>query len=251
MSMHRYFIRLSYRGTAYHGWQVQPGCTTIQKTLEQALSTILRNKTNVTGCGRTDTGVHASFFIAHFDSPAELTEPGDKLLFRINNYLPADIEIQQIIPVEENAHARFDAIARTYEYHIIRHKDPFNGDLAWKRYGQLSVKTMNRACDILMDYKDFTSFSKLHTDVKTNNCHITHARWFENQEGYIFIIRADRFLRNMVRAIVGTMADTGSNKISCDDFRRIIEAKDRSHAGMSAPAHGLYLSLVEYPYTLD
>ncbi len=245
---HRYFIRLSYRGTSYHGWQVQPGSITVQETVENSLSVLLQQKTAVTGCGRTDTGVHARYFIAHFDSDTDLEGQSDRLVFSLNKHLPGDIELKNIYRVPEGAHARFDAISRTYEYHIIRHKDPFMTDLAWYRYDCLSVAEMNKAAEIMMQYTDFSSFSKLHTDVKTNNCKISHAKWFITDNGYIFIIRADRFLRNMVRAITGTMTDVGSGKMSVDEFAGIIESQDRGKAGMSAPARGLYLSLVEYPY---
>lgn len=245
---HRYFIRLSYRGTAYHGWQVQPGSITVQETLEKSLSVLLQQKTPVTGCGRTDTGVHALYFIAHFDSDTDLDQHKDQLVSRLNKHLPEDIEVKGIHRVHDGAHARFDALSRTYEYHIIRHKDPFMSDRAWYRYGNLSLSEMNKAAEILMRYTDFSSFSKLHTDVKTNNCSISHAKWFITDSGYIFIIRADRFLRNMVRAITGTMTDIGSGKMDIDEFTKVIESCDRGNAGMSAPARGLYLSLVEYPY---
>ena len=248
--MYRYFISLSYKGTGYHGWQIQPGSITVQETVQHSLSVILQQKTEITGCGRTDTGVHARFFIAHFDSGKDIEKDFDNIIFRLNNHLPVDIEIKNICRVSDDAHARFDAIARTYEYHIARHKDPFMKDLVWYRKEFLSLSQMNRAAEILNDYIDFTSFSKLHTDVKTNNCNISHARWFSNNSGYVFIIRADRFLRNMVRAIVGTMVDIGTGKTSIESFRNIIESRDRSMAGISAPASGLYLSLVEYPYPI-
>ncbi|HDZ41949.1 MAG TPA: tRNA pseudouridine(38-40) synthase TruA [Bacteroidetes bacterium] len=247
----RYFLQLSYRGTAYHGWQVQAGSQTVQETVENSLSVILQQQISTTGCGRTDTGVHARYFIAHFDSETELGLQKENLIFRLNRHLPDDIEVRAIHRVTRDAHARFDALFRTYEYHITRNKDPFMADLAWHRYGYLSVTDMNKACDILLKYNDFTSFSKLHSDVKTNNCRITHARWFITDTGYIFIIRSDRFLRNMVRAIVGTMINTGTGKLSISDFEHLIESKDRNNAGMSAPAKGLFLTLVEYPYSLS
>ncbi|MBS0011573.1 MAG: tRNA pseudouridine(38-40) synthase TruA [Bacteroidales bacterium] len=243
----RYFIQLSYRGTAFHGWQIQDGSRTVQETLEHSLSTILQQKISTTGCGRTDTGVHARFFIAHFDSDRELLVKEDSLVFRLNSHLPDDIEISDIYRVKDNAHARFDAISRTYEYHIIRHKDPFLADLAWQRNDSLAIGDMNKACDILLKHNDFTSFSKLHTDVKTNKCRISHAKWFSTPGGYIFIIRSDRFLRNMVRAIVGTMIDIGTGKSDLPGFEHIIKSKDRARAGISAPARGLFLTLVEYP----
>ncbi|MDT8400903.1 MAG: tRNA pseudouridine(38-40) synthase TruA [Bacteroidales bacterium] len=246
----RYYLQLSYRGTAYHGWQIQAGSQTIQETLENSLSLILQQQISTTGCGRTDTGVHARYFIAHFDSDTELSQQKENLIFRLNRHLPDDIEVKAIHSVDSDAHARFDALFRTYEYHIIRNKDPFMSDLAWQRHDYLSITDMNKACDILLKYDDFTSFSKLHTDVKTNKCRITHARWFSTNTGSIFIIRADRFLRNMVRAIVGTMLDIGTGKLSLSDFENIIESGDRNNAGMSAPARGLFLTLVEYPYSL-
>lgn len=246
---YRYFIRLSYRGTAYYGWQVQAEGRTVQGTLEDSLSVLLQQKISLGGCGRTDTGVHARYFVAHFDSAKSLEGETDKLVFRLNSYLPEDIVVMGISGVGNGAHARFDALSRTYEYHIIRNKDPFMTDLAWFRYGYLSVSEMNKAAGILLQYTDFTSFSKLHTDVKTNNCTISHAKWFSTDQGYIFIIRADRFLRNMVRAITGTMIEIGSGRMSTEQFIEIIESKDRGRAGTSAPARGLYLTLVEYPYS--
>lgn len=243
----RYFIFVSYEGTLYHGWQVQPGASTVQKTLEDALSTILEEKIETTGAGRTDTGVHASFFCAHFDSYHEDLHNRKNLVFRLNKYLPKDISANEIRKVIPDAHARFSALSRTYKYYITRVKDPFANNSAWYIYGDLELKTMNSACEILLRHTDFTSFSKLHTDVKTNNCKIYLAEWSSEGSKLIFTIKADRFLRNMVRAIVGTMVDSGQGKLNMDDFENIILAHDRCRSGRSAPAKGLFLTDIEYP----
>lgn len=243
----RYFIFVSYEGTLYHGWQVQPGASTVQKTLEDALSTILEEKIETTGAGRTDTGVHASFFCAHFDSHHGDLHIRKNLVFRLNKYLPKDISANVIRKVIPDAHARFSALSRTYKYYITRVKDPFANNSAWYIYGDLKLTNMNAACEILFRHTDFTSFSKLHTDVKTNNCKIYVAEWIGEGSKLIFTIKADRFLRNMVRAIVGTMVDAGQGKLNTDDFENIIMARDRCRAGRSAPAKGLFLTDIEYP----
>ncbi len=243
----RYFIFISYKGTSYHGWQLQPDSATIQQILDQTLSTITGEKIMTTGAGRTDTGVHAEFFCAHFDCEAGDLETRKNLVFRINKFLPKDISINEIRKVTPDAHARFSAISRTYKYFIVRSKDPFLNDFTWYLYGDLDIEKMNQACNILFRHTDFTSFSKLHTDVKTNICHILSASWEDDNKKLIFTIRADRFLRNMVRALVGTMVDVGQGKISVADFEQIVLAKDRGKAGKSAPAKGLFLTSVEYP----
>ncbi len=243
----RYFIFISYKGTLYHGWQIQPGSITIQKTLEEALSLILGENIKTTGAGRTDTGVHASYFCAHFDSTIDDLDSRQNLLFRINKFLPKDISINDIRKVVPDANARFSAISRTYKYFIDRKKNPFTNDSAWFLYGELNLDKMNEACKILFRHNDFTSFSKLHTDVKTNNCKIFHAAWEESGSRLVFTIKADRFLRNMVRAIAGTLVEIGQGKLAIDDFEKIILAKDRGKAGKSAPAKGLFLAHVEYP----
>ncbi len=242
----RYFIQLNYKGTNYHGWQFQPNAISVQEVLTGACSTILREKVEITGAGRTDTGVHATFFMAHFDSKNPGLEADKKIIFKLNSFLPNDIAIQKILKVKNDAHARFDALRRTYHYHIHQQKDPFLIESSYYFPHKLNLDLMNKACELLYQFTDFTSFSKLHTDVKTNNCTIKSAFWTQQDYKLIFEIKADRFLRNMVRAIVGTLIDVGKNKISLNDFIEIIESKNRSLAGVSVPAHGLYLSNIEY-----
>ncbi|MGQ8335488.1 tRNA pseudouridine(38-40) synthase TruA [Sunxiuqinia sp. A32] len=242
----RYFIELAYKGTNFHGWQIQPNAKTVQEFIENGLSTICRETIAVTGAGRTDTGVHASYFVAHFDSEkSNLDHPN--FTYKLNSFLNSDIVIFSVHKVQEDAHARFDASSRTYHYFINVQKDPFTQETSWYLRYPLNVDKMNEACAVLFDYIDFTSFSKLHTDVKTNNCKIYYAKWKQDDNRVIFKIKADRFLRNMVRAIVGTMVDIGQGKISVQDLRDIIEAKDRSVAGVSVPAQGLFLSHIAYP----
>ena len=248
---YRYFIKLSYKGTNYHGWQIQPNAVTIQEILNKAFTTILRENIDITGAGRTDTGVHALNYIAHFDSKNENLELDSKLLFKINGLLPHDIAIHSIKKAKQDAHARFDAIKRTYNYYIHKTKDPFLLETSYYHPQELNVDKMNKACKILMEYTDFTSFSKLHTDVKTNNCKIDEAYWTEDHHKLIFTISADRFLRNMVRAIVGTLLDIGKNKLTIEDFITIIETKNRSNASASAPAHGLFLTKIKYPANIS
>jgi tRNA pseudouridine38-40 synthase len=243
----RYFIEIAYNGTNYHGWQIQDGETTVQQLLEQGLKYKLGLDDRVTGCGRTDTGVHARQFFAHFDLDKDLS--ADELengAYELNSFLPQDIVVFRIFRVNDEAHARFDALSRTYRYYLNTEKDPFAADLSWSYRVNLDVDKMNEAASVLMDYSDFTSFSKLHTDVKTNNCKISEAFWISKSGRLTFTITADRYLRNMVRAIVGTLVEVGREKLSPDGFRKIIEAKDRGRAGMSAPAKGLFLEKVEY-----
>ena len=248
--MGRYFIHLAYHGGSYNGWQTQPGLPTVQETLERALSTLLREKIAVVGCGRTDTGVHASDFYAHFDSSV-LSEQclvfSRDLVFKLNSFLPADIAIYDILPVADNAHARFDAIARTYQYHVSDRRLPFRQGQYCRIYYRPDVELMNEAARVLMEYEDFTSFAKLHTQVKTNICHLTKAEWTEEPDGWVFTIRSNRFLRNMVRSVTGTLLDVGRGKLSIEGLREIIEKKDRCAAGTSMPACGLFLTKVEYP----
>jgi tRNA pseudouridine38-40 synthase len=243
----RYFLRLCYKGTKYHGWQIQPNSSTIQEILNQDLSLILNEVIEVTGAGRTDTGVHAKIFYAHFDASVNDLHKDTNLIFRINGKLPKDIAVQEILKVKPDAHARFDAISRTYEYHITRVKDPFLTDFTHYIYGDLDFESMKQATALLMDVSDFTSFSKLDTDVKTNICKVSHAAWTVNTEIIIFTITADRFLRDMVRAIVGTLLDVGFGRTTVSDFRNIIENKNRSAAGNSVPAKGLFLMEIQYP----
>ncbi len=241
----RYFIELSYNGKPYHGWQIQPNAITVQEELEKALSLLLRQNIKITGAGRTDTGVHALQMFAHFDidKPVETA----KLVNKLNAFLPQDIAIRQIRQVTADAHARFDALSRSYKYYIHRYKQPFLYDRSWYFTKDLDVKLMNKAANILLLYDDFKSFSKTHTDVKTYICRIDEARWDVTDNQLVFSITADRFLRNMVRAIVGTLVDVGLHKISEADFVKIIEAGDRQQAGFSVPAHALFLTQITYP----
>lgn len=242
----RYFIELAYKGTKFHGWQVQPNAVSVQESLENALSTITRETIAVTGAGRTDTGVHASYFVAHFNSEKlNLDHPG--FTHKLNSFLKDDISIFAISKVDSEAHARFDAVSRTYQYHLNLLKDPFLVETSWYFFKQPDLELMNKACRILFEYTDFTSFSKLHTDVKTNNCKIIQAEWTQQGSNLIFTVKADRFLRNMVRAIVGTLLEVGLGKMNLAAFRNVIERKDRGAAGLSVPAHGLFLTDIEYP----
>jgi tRNA pseudouridine38-40 synthase len=246
----RYFIELAYLGSKYCGWQVQPNANTVQAELDKALSTLLRDTVATTGAGRTDTGVHASFFVAHFDAVQNNLNWDHKFLVSLNEILPKDIAVRDIVAVIPDAHARFSALSRTYEYRLSRFKDPFSIDSSWLYKGNLNVEDMKNASSKLLDHTDFTSFSKLGSDVKTNNCKIFFALWESQQAQLVFTIRADRFLRNMVRAIVGTLIDVGRGKISVHDFETIIRAKDRSLAGTSAPPEGLFLTNIEYPVSI-
>ena len=240
----RYFIYLSYDGARYHGWQIQPNGISVQEVLNKALSTLLRESIEVTGAGRTDAGVNASLMVAHFDTTKEVDE---QLVYRLNKFVPADIAIHQIIPVKDDAHARFSATSRTYIYYILTEKSPFE-PYAYRFPLPLDFDKMNEAAQTLFEYIDFTSFSKLHTDVKTNNCHITYARWEQvSPIKWQFTITADRFLRNMVRAIVGTLLDVGRGVLTIQQFREIIEKKDRCSAGTSVPGNALFLSGITYP----
>lgn len=244
--MGRYFIELAYNGCQYHGWQIQPGARTVQEDLNRALSTLLREEIQVVGAGRTDTGVHASFFVAHFDLGSELPDPA-QTAYKLNRLLGKDIAIYDLYPVPQDMHARFSALSRTYKYYIDKKKNPFTYPYAWKVFPLPDIHRMNEACGILPEYTDFTSFSKLHTDVKTNNCTIQEARWEDTGDQLVFMIKANRFLRNMVRAIVGTMVDIGQGKLNSDDLRQIIESRNRCNAGTSVPGHALFLCGIEYP----
>lgn len=246
---HRYFIKLSYAGTAYHGWQVQENTpSTVQQVLNDALSMLLREKIETTGCGRTDTGVHAREFYAHFDCEKDdLQENNDHWVFKLNSVLPPDIAVRKLIKVDPAAHARFDAVARSYQYIIARRKEPFLQGWAWQYWKPLDVQLMNEAAKLLYEFEDFSAFSKSNTQVKTNNCKIVNAEWEEQHDLLLFNITADRFLRNMVRAIVGTLVEVGQGKMSTDQFRTIIEGRSRSEAGASVPGCGLYLVKIEYP----
>jgi tRNA pseudouridine38-40 synthase len=247
--LQRYFIQLSYNGTAYHGWQLQENTyLTVQQVLNQMLSRLLNEPISIAGCGRTDAGVHASEYFAHFDSTInDLEINQDKWIFKFNHALPADIAIQKVIKVHEKSNARFDAVARTYQYIINRKKDPFQINKSCFLHGPINMEEMNKATKILFDHIDFSAFAKSNTQNLTNNCTIYKAEWKEENGFLIFTISANRFLRNMVRAIVGTLLDVGKGKITMEEFNKIIESKSRSKAGFSAHACGLYLTKVEYP----
>lgn len=244
----RYFIEFSYNGKAYHGWQNQPNAISVQQVLEEALTKLLRNKITVMGAGRTDAGVHASQMFAHFE--LEEAFDIDLIIFKLNCFLPKDIAIHAIFEVNSKAHARFNALSRTYTYRIATKKNVFTSDFAYHVFFSLNVDKMNEACTILFQYKDFQCFSKSNTDVKTYNCIIKEAFWKVDTDELIFTITADRFLRNMVRAIVGTMIEIGLGKIEVNQLHDIIESKDRSEAGSSVPANGLYLTKIVYPDTI-
>ncbi|MBP2284665.1 tRNA pseudouridine38-40 synthase [Flavobacterium sp. CG_23.5] len=252
----RYFIKLAYNGTHYHGWQYQPNASSVQETMNKAVSTLLNSEINLMGAGRTDTGVHAKEMYAHFDFETPFDIPN--LVHKLNSYLPKDIAVYDIIPVHDEAHTRFDAVKRTYEYHINTFKDPFLQEQSWYFHQPLDVDLMNEAAELLFNYTDFQCFSKVNTDVNTFDCTIFEANWtrgtaeqgVDKQENgkLIFTISANRFLRNMVRAIVGTLINIGLHKITLADFNAIIKSKNRDKAGFSVPAHGLYLTEIEYDY---
>jgi tRNA pseudouridine38-40 synthase len=242
----RYFLQMSYKGAGYHGWQVQPNAVSVQEVMEKALSVLLREEIAVVGAGRTDTGVHASFFILHFDTENGNIHPVN-FVYKLNGFLPHDIAVQKLWKVKSSAHARFDALSRTYKYFVSVVKDPFATETSYTVTQKTDMAKMNEAAGVLFDYNDFTSFSRLHSDVKTKNCKIYQAGWQQEGTQLVFTIKADRFLRNMVRAIVGTLLEVGKGKLTVDDFRKIIEAKDRGAAGASAPAAGLFLVGIEYP----
>lgn len=251
----RYFIQLSYDGTGYHGWQVQPNGVSVQEVLQKALSTLLRQPTEVTGAGRTDAGVHASMMVAHFDWPSDHEGEGceempldcTQLTYKLNRLLPPDVAVQAVRPVGPEMHARFSATRRTYHYYIHTRKDPFLRGYSWQVNVPLDFALMNEAAQVLLEYSDFTSFSKTGTDVKTNICQLTEARWEQLKPGeWRFTVSANRFLRNMVRAIVGTLVEVGRHRMTISQMRHAIEAKDRQRAGESVPGHALYLTNIEY-----
>lgn len=242
----RYFIELSYNGKNYHGWQIQPDASSVQETVQKALSTLVREEIDIVGAGRTDAGVHASQIFAHFD--IEKAIDTTEIQNRLNAFLPDDIVIEDIIEVKKEAHARFDAVSRSYEYKIWLGRNPFLLDTTWQLYQQkLSVENMNEVASVLLNYTNFKCFSKSKTDVRTYNCKITEAVWKQNENELTFYITADRFLRNMVRAIVGSLIDVGLGKKTKKDFIKIIESRDRTKAGFSVPAQGLFLTKVAYP----
>jgi len=242
----RYILELSYLGTRYHGWQKQLDRITVQAQLNHALQTALQEDIDVVGAGRTDTGVHASGYIAHFDSSQKLMD-AKKMIFKLNSILPPDIAVHNFKKVHEDFHARFDALSRTYEYSIVQFKDPFSIERSYFIKNELDVEAMQKASQLLFNHKNFKSFSKVKTDVYTFDCNIKKALWRQDNQHLVFEISANRFLRNMVRAIVGTLVEVGLGKISVEDFNSIILAKDRSKAGKSVPAHALILKQIEYP----
>lgn len=249
MSVSRYFIQLSYKGTKYCGWQVQPNGLTVQEVLNTALSTILRQVGLETiGCGRTDAGVHASQFYAHFDAKEPIKTDMEKFLYQVNSLLPNDIAVGQLIPVDVNAHTRFDAVRREYKYYLHFRKNPFLQETSVYQSTVPNLELMNVAAHKLLSVSDFTSFAKLHGDSATNICTVDKAEWTYTESGMCFTISANRFLRNMVRAIVGTLLLVGNKKISLEEFSEIITDHNRSSAGMSVPAQGLFLTRVDYPY---
>ena len=240
----RYFIELSYKGTNYHGWQIQPDASSVQEEITKALATILQEKILLVGAGRTDAGVHASQMFAHVDTVKKLS---NNYVHKLNAILPNDIVIKSIKEVSDETHARFDAVSRTYEYRILLGRDPFLLETTWQLHQKnLQIEKMNEAANLLFKYEDFESFSKVKTDVNTFNCTIMKAVWILEDKHLIFHIKANRFLRNMVRAIVGTLLEVGLGKKTVEDFRKIIESKKRSEAGLSVPAKGLFLTEVCY-----
>lgn len=242
----RYFIEFAYNGKDFYGFQVQPNVVSVQETLDKALSLLFKQSIQIVGAGRTDSGVHAKQMYAHFDCDFEIDS--DYWVNKFNSYLGKNIVIYQFIPVHDDAHTRFDATSRTYEYYIHTFKDVFQHEGSWYYHKELNIEQMNAACKILFEFEDFECFSKTNTDVNTFLCDITEANWTIKNKQLIFTVTANRFLRNMVRAIVGTLINVGIGKINLEEFRAIIESKNRQEAGFSVPAHGLYLVAVKYPY---
>ncbi|MDA9261985.1 tRNA pseudouridine(38-40) synthase TruA [Flavobacteriales bacterium] len=243
--MTRYFIQLAFNGKDFHGWQIQDNAITVQGELNKALSLLQRIEIKVTGCGRTDTGVNASQFFAHFDAENLI----ENLVYKLNGVLPDTIVIEKIISLHPEAHSRFDATARTYEYFFHTKLNPFLGDFSYYISAKLDVELMNEAASKLLEITDFTSFSKLHSDAYTNNCDVTFALVSDLKNGqYKFTITADRFLRNMVRAIVGTLIDVGRGRVTLQEFQEVIESKNRQNAGKSVDGTALFLAKIEYPY---
>lgn len=246
MGQTRYFMRLAYRGAPFHGWQCQPGEVTVQSVIEDALSTVMRREMKIVGAGRTDTGVNARMMVAHFDMEEPIADAA-RLVRNLNALVGKDIAIEEIYEVEPGKHARFDATSRTYHYYAVTHKSPFFYPLSWKAPEGLDFAKMNEAAALLLETSDFTSFAKLHTDAKTNICRVTRARWEQvGSDAWVFVITADRFLRNMVRAVVGTLVEVGRGKMSVEQFAAVIARKDRCAAGTSMPGHALFLWEVTY-----
>ena len=244
----RFFIELSFNGNNFHGWQIQPNANTIQAELNKALSVILKDVISVVGAGRTDAGVHAKQMFAHFDFEGDFET--EILLTKLNGFLPNEISVHQIFKVNDNTHARFDAVSRTYQYYITNERNPFNKNI-YLYYQRLDVDAMNLACKYLLGKQDFTSFSKLHTQTYTNDCNVIIANWQQKENELLFTIKADRFLRNMVRAIVGTLLEVGEGRIAPERMKEIIAKKDRNEAGVSVPAHALFIAKIEYPENIQ
>lgn len=245
----RYFIELSYKGTNYHGWQEQPNSVSVQELINKAFSTIFGTSINVVGAGRTDTGVHAEQLYAHVDFSTKINTRD--VIYKINSLLPHDIVVENIVKTIDSVHARFDAISRSYEYRIFLGRNPFLIETTWQLNNtKLNIVKMNEAAEILLTYTNFKCFSRTNSNVKTYNCDVRKAEWVLTNKLLIFHITADRFLRNMVRAIVGTLIEVGTGKITLEDFKQIIECKDRRNAGTSAPAQGLFLTQVDYPKSI-
>ncbi len=244
----RYFVRFSYFGKGYHGWQNQPNAITVQQVLEEVFSTLLHGPVSLMGAGRTDAGVHAKQMFAHFDV-GEIENIED-LIYRLNSFLPDDIAVQKIFKVAEESHARFDAIERTYEYWLVQNKNPFCIDSSYYVKHSLDIEKMNEAASLLLGHGDFECFSKAKTDVHTYLCDIKKASWARRDDHLVFTITADRFLRNMVRAIVGTLLEVGKGRADLNDVKAVINSKDRQKAGTSVPAKGLYLTKITYPDTI-
>lgn len=245
MNMQRYFIYLKYDGTNYHGWQRQPNGISVEEAVEKALTTVLRNKTDITGAGRTDAGVHAYMMVAHFDHEGIIDT--SQLTYRLNRILPRDISIDEVVAVDNELHARFSATARTYHYYTHHHKNPFLRTYSWHIPFSPDYELMNKAAAYLLEVKDFGAFCKAGSDVKTTLCDVTEAHWQMLEEGrWCFVITANRFLRNMVRAIVGTLMDVGRHRITIEDFKRIIKDGKRTQAGESVPGHALFLQDIKY-----
>lgn len=242
----RYFITFSYLGSSYHGWQRQPDASSVQQTLEEAMKLFLKEVISLVGAGRTDTGVHAKVMVAHFDTQQSFKI--EELIHRLNAYLDESIAILSIVEVVADAHARFDATSRSYEYWVVQQKNPFLTQAAYYITHPLDVNRMNEAATLMLDHKDFECFSKSNTDVHTYLCDVTRAEWVFEGERLVFHVSANRFLRNMVRAIVGTLIEVGKGKMSIDEFKAVLNSKDRRNAGPSVPAKGLYLATIQYPY---
>jgi tRNA pseudouridine38-40 synthase len=242
----RYFITFSYQGSSYHGWQRQPDASSVQQTLEEAMKLFLKEDVSLVGAGRTDTGVHAKVMVAHFDTQQSFEI--EELIYRLNAYLDESIAILSIVEVKADAHARFDATSRSYEYWVVQQKNPFLAQAAYYITYPLDVNRMNEAAALMLEHKDFECFSKSNTDVHTYLCDVTRAEWVFEGERLVFHVSANRFLRNMVRAIVGTLLEVGKGKMSIDEFKAVLNSKDRRNAGPSVPAKGLYLTTIQYPY---